>query len=258
MAGARIIFPEFRDEQSDSRYPFADTATLKTTEGVEIDRSAFIDAAIYAIGATVPLYISSITVEASSVTITIGDKTTRALCSAAYNPLTPPESGVLSLYDAQGRSAGILLSDREKLSLFGGWAETIHAFAATSTEFVGSVVQPAQEPGVRGLTLTNSAELISGDIWLVGGHGVVFRQTAPNVISVDIIGVPLFKRALCAINSQFTPPPILRTINGCGPDEFGNFHITVTTKDGLKTDSVLRVYPENNALKITTVGSKVI
>jgi hypothetical protein len=259
MTSARIIFPEFRDEQSDSRYPFADDATLTTADGLTLNRDTFIDAAIYAINADAPVHISSITVDGAFVTITIGDKTTLAVCSTTYSALSPPASATLSLVDPRGRPAGILLSTKEQLAILGGWPEATHTFSRAATEFVASVVQPASAPGVRGLTLTDRPEFISGDIWLVGSRGVTLRQLEPNVIRVDIVGVPLFKRVLCLDDAQqpiFEPRPFLRTINGCGPDEFGNFNITVAAKN--TPDSVLRIYSENDTLKITSVGSKVI
>jgi len=125
MSGARIIFPEFRDEQSDSRYPFADTATLIADSGAQLNRDSFIDAAIYAIGATAPLYISAIDINSSSVTITISDKSGTSVCTTAYTPLDPPESGELALTDKYGRPAGILISER-KISV-NRWLGTYYA-----------------------------------------------------------------------------------------------------------------------------------
>jgi len=264
MSGARIIFPEFRDEQSDSRYPFTDTATLTASSGVELLRDTFIDAAVYPIDAVAPVYISSISVTASSVTIAISTRTGDVVCSAEYTPLDPPESGELSLVDGYGRPAGLLLASRQRLALIGGWEPITHTFTQNATEFVAGVVYPAQEPGVRGLTLAaNTADLITSDIWLVGRDGIVLRADPPgsNVIRVDIVGVPLFKRLQCLDESlqplgAFSPKPFLRTINGYGPDQFGNFNITVAAKASDST--VLRVYPENDVIKITAVGSKVL
>ncbi len=260
MSGARILFPEFRDEQADSRYPFADTATLTADTGFALSRTTFIDATLYPINAQAGVYISAVTVAADSVVISISDSSGAALCYGAYNPLVAPEDGVLQLVDDYGRPAGLLLSTQTDLALFGGWDVGQHTFEESATEFVASVVIPAQEPGVRGVMLP-TGELLTGDVWLIGDQGVVLRQTSPGVIRVDIVGAPLFRRLQCLADdgtpkSAFSPKDFLRTINGCGPDAFGNFNITVATKSG--PDSVLRVYPENNVLKIEAVGSKVL
>jgi hypothetical protein len=260
MSGARILFPEFRDEQSDSRYPFADTATLTANTGFAINRTTFIDASLYPINAQSGVYISEIVVDADIVVISISDSAGTSLCSGQYNPLTAPEDGVLQLSDTYGRPAGLLLSTQTDLALFGGWDVGPHVFDQEATEFVASVVIPAQEPGVRGLLLPGG-ELLTGDVWLIGDQGVVLRQTSPGVIRVDVVGEPLFRRLQCLADdgtpkSAFSPKDFLRTINGCGPDEFGNFNITVATKSG--PDSVLRVYPENDVLRIEAVGSRVL
>lgn len=263
MSGARIVFPEFRDEQSDSRYPFKDTATLKATSGAELARDTFLDAALYPINATAPLYISSITVTTNSVTITVSDVTQNDVCSATYTPLNPPTTGTLALRDTYGRPAGVLVATRTQLALIGGWEPKTHNFNAGAAEFVSGVCYPAKEPGVRGLLLNETQELITDDIWLIGRDGVVVRADPPasNTIRVDIVGVPLFKRRDCLDADlqpvgTFVPKTLLQTINGNPPDEFGNFNITVSAQS--PNDTVLRVYPENGVLKITTVGSKVL
>jgi hypothetical protein len=260
MSGARIIFPEFRDEQADSRYPFADTATLTADTGFTISRTCFIDASLYPINAQAGVYIATITVSSDSVVIALSDSAGNDLCAVTYNPLAAPTDGALALTDVYGRPAGLLLATQTDLALFGGWDIGVHTFEPSATEFAAATVIPAQEPGVRGLLLP-SGELLTGDVWLVGDQGVVIRQVSTGVIRVDIVGEPLFRRIQCLAEdgtptSAFTPKNFLRTINGCGPDEFGNFTITVATKSG--TDSVLRVYPENNVLKIEAVGSKVL
>jgi hypothetical protein len=260
MSGARIIFPEFRDEQLDSRYPFADTATLIAATGFELPRTCFVDVSIYAIGAQTRVYMSSIEVTADAVIINIGDSGSSVICSATYSPLNPPADGLLDLTDAYGRPAGILVSSRDALALLGGWAVTSHSFTPAAAEFVSSVVAPAQEAGVRGL-FTDAGKLLTGDVWLIGDRGVVLREKTPGVIRVDIVGTPLFKRVDC-LNDDGTPKEaflsrsFIRTINGCGPDEYGNFTITVATKTA--PDSVLRIYPENGVLKIDAVGTRVL
>lgn len=258
MSGARIIFPEFRDEQSDSLYPFADGVTLRANTGLTIPRDSFLDAYIYAINATERAYISSIFVDLTEVKIAIGANNSANVCTGVYSPTNPPTNGTIDLVDGYGRPAGIIVATKETLSLFGGWAVGLHEFTAAATEFVSSVVCPAKEPGVRGLLV--NGELLTGDVWLIGDQGVVLRQIRPNVIRVDIVGDPLFKRSLCLNEvgvpvSAFVPKPFLRTINNCGPDEYGNFNLTIASPN--TPDSILRIYPDNGVLKIESVGSKV-
>lgn len=260
MAGARIIFPEFRDEQSDSRYPFADTATLRASTGNIIPRDLFFDASLYVINATPPLYLASIAI-GGTITIVIGDARSQNVATTTYDPLKPPANGALTATDAFGRPAGVLLGTDKGLASLGGWARQTHTFARQATEFVSGVVIPAKEPGVRALTADGTSAFLTGDVWLVGRNGIVLRRTTPNTVRVDIVGVPLFKRAVCLDDtqqpiSQFTPAQFLQTINNCGPDAFGNF--TIAPADKSASDTTLRVYVEDGTLKIAAIGTKVI
>lgn len=256
MAETRIIFPQFRDEQSDSRYPFVDKATLSSQEDVlEIGRDTFIDAALYAIGGYARAYISAIAVSASEIVITIGDENNKNRATARWTPASPPENGVLDVLDSYGRPAGMLLSTPLQLSRFAAWPARTHTFALASTEFVNTVLIPAKEPGVRGL-LSENGTLLTGDVWLVGDRGIVVRQDGEGIIRIDIIGSPLFLRELCDDLNKFTPKTYIKTINGCTADEYGNFTLTATGHDA--ADTVLRIYPSDGNLKIDVLGKKVL
>jgi hypothetical protein len=264
---ARIVFPEFRDEQSDSRYPFNDSATLKSRDGFYIPKNCFVDVSVYTINGAVGVFISSIELNNNLVTIRLTDSARQNTCSASYAPLelASDDFTPLPLIDKYGRPAGIIIGLTEGLNLLSGWPLGVHTFTQAATELVASAVVPAQEPGVRGL-LEPSGGLLTGDVWLVGEKGVVLRAEADNTIRVDIVGEPLFKRIQCLDETgnpvgDFTPKTFLKTINGCEPDKYGNFTITVATNapgiSTAKTAAILRVYPENNTLKIAAVGSKV-
>lgn len=252
MADARILYPQFRDEQSDSRYPFADTATLVSTTGaLTIDAALFIDAVFFAIGGTARVYISSIVVSADTVTINISDLNAAPILSGSYGVLSPPTNGVVSFSDSYGRPGGSLVATKTGLASFASREIGTYAFTITATEFVASVVIPANEPGVRAL-MPATGELMTGDILLVGDQGVVLRWEAPNTIRIDIVGVPLHKRFLCEPYGDFPTKKFLKTINGCPADEYGNFTITATNQS--VNDAVLRVYPRDGALVIDTTG----
>ena len=258
MSGARILFPEFRDEQSASRYPFADTATLQSDAdaSISIAPDTFIDASFFIIGGQQRTYISAITVTTQTLTITVGDAELANRATTTYNPLSPPVDGVLLFEDQYGRPAGMLLSTPTALARFSGWGGGTYEFTLAQTEFVSSVVIPANEPGVRALR-PETKQFLTGDIWLVGDQGVVLRQDGPSVIRIDIIGVPLFRRFLCEPQSEdFPTKRYLKTINGCGPDEFGNFTFTATNQAA--PDAVLRIYADGETIVIDTVGRSVI
>ena len=260
MSGARILYPQFRDEQADSRYPFADRATLVSTEQrLDIGRDTFFDATIYTIGGARQAYISSIVVSPQDVTVTVGDVANKERATANFSPLAPPENGILELADTYGRPAGKLLSTPLALTRFSSWPTGTHNFTLAATEFVASVVIPAREPGVRALK-TLDGPILTGDVWLVGGRGVVIRKENETTIRIDIIGEPLFSRYICDQFNRFEPRNFLQTltIDGvtCGPDEYGNF--IITANGHAASDTVLRVYPQDGNIKIDTVGRKVV
>ena len=150
----------------------------------------------------------------------------------------------------------MLLSTPTALARFSSWALGTYEFELEQTEFVSSVVIPANEPGVRAIQPATK-QFLTGDIWLIGDQGVVLRQDGDNVIRVDIVGVPLFNRFLCdSAQTGFTNKQFLKTINHCGPDEFGGFTFTAHNND--VSDAVLRIYPNNDTIVIDTVGRSVV
>lgn len=256
MAGTRIIFPQFRDEQNDSRYPFADTASLKSVDGVfDLGRTTFIDAVIHTINGSDGAYISSVVVTTQTVTIWIGDSATSRMCSATFPAVGGQTFDELALVDTYGRPAGLLIVEGVEVSKFAGWPPGEHRFNFGATEFVSTVVIPAKEPGVRAV-LPPTEELMTDDIWLIGDRGVVIRADGEHIIRVDITGEPLFTRFLCEPLDKFEPPTFVKTINGCPPDVYGNFLITASNLQ--VRDPALRVYPQNNALVIDMLGAKVL
>lgn len=265
MTDARILFPEFRDEQGDSKYPFADYVTLTSSDGaVSLAPDTFLDATFYPIGVSAGLRISSVTVTSQNITIAVGDNNSPTLITATYTVADPPLDGVLQFFDSYGRPAGILLSNPLNLGRLSTWTAGTYTFDRGATEFVATVCIPANEPGVRGV-LSPDGDLLTGDIWLIGDAGIVIRREkdTESVIRVDVVGVPLFKRFVCEPLADFPAKNYLQTINGCGPDAYGNFTITATGHGvsertaQLRDDTVLRVYPQNGALVFDAVGRSI-
>ena len=262
MTSTRILFPEFRDEQKDSRYPFVDTATLTADDNTTtIQRDTFIDASFHVINAGARLYIENIVVAPQKITINIADDTQGVIATTSFapDPISASRTGALTLKDVYDRPAGTLITTPENLSLFAGWSPGTYEFAITATEFAATTIIPTREPGVRGFTGPN-ADLLTDDLWLIGDGGVTFSYAGvinnTHVIRIDVTGVPLFSRFICIPFNRFNPKNFVKTINNCPPDEYGNFTLTAT---GQKVaDTVLRISHQNNAIFIDAVGRKVV
>jgi hypothetical protein len=211
-------------------------------------------------------YLSAIVVEADRVSINFSDFNRRNTCSAQYRPLELGDNKyvTIALADRYGRPAGVLVGSAAELRLLSGWPVGTHTFAVEATELVASAVTPVTETGVRAL-LTQSGDVITDDIWLVGDQGVVLRVLPDNIIQINVTGAPLFKRIQCLDENgqaigDFAPRNYLKTINCCPPDKYGNFNLVVKSHndDGTPRKQILRIFPEGNGLKIAAVGSRVL
>lgn len=249
----RVIYPEFRDELEFTRYPFADTATLVSSDtGQVIDHDTFLDASLYPIGSLSQLFISSVVVNAREVTIWFSDIENDNICFGQFDPLVPPDN--LDIWDNYGRPAGIMVSDKLRLSRFSAWDSVTHAFNVQATELVASCVIPTPDRGLRGI-MTTEGDLVSGDIWLIGDNGVVLRRDGDCIIRVDIVGDPLFVRRLCNPLDLFNTPNFVRTVNGCPPDDYGDYKIEIGNHGDPHT--IMRINPVEDGLKIEAIGDLV-
>jgi hypothetical protein len=246
----RHIFQEFRDEQEHSRYPFADSASLKSDTGaVTLGNDLFLDAAIYPIGSTTRLHIRQIVVSQQLVQLEISDNNRRLLATAEFDPLAG-DLFTVRLVDPYGRDAGVLVSEPARLRIFTSWPIGTHTFPIGNAEFAATCCIPTPEIGVRGI-LTDTGELLTGDAIIIGDNGIVVREEEGE-IRIDAVGDPLFLRKECG-ESGFVSPRFLRTINGCGPDVYGNFHLTIG--DELADNTVLRINPDGQGgLRLAAMG----
>lgn len=260
---ARVTNLQWRDEQSGGKFPFADYATLTSRDGIVLAEDTFLDAHLYPIGGGAGLYITRVDVFSSTVRIYVGNIDNPTLCYGEFDPLDPPE--LLRLTDAYGRAAGVLVSPPLGLSIAQSWTQGTHLFDRVATEFVATVCCPQPAVGVRGF-LTADNELLTGDVWIVGENGVVVREDpevfVPGdiVLRIDIVGDPLFKRALCDGDANtpagpvplFASPPVLKTINNIPPTTEGGCVITVGT--AAAADPTIRITTTPTGLIVALVG----
>jgi hypothetical protein len=264
----RILFPEWRKQNETTKYPFSERATLVNRQGKIILEGVFADANLYPIGGTVGLYLSRIVVSHATVTLYIGNEGNTALCSTSFSILNPP--ALLQLKDKYLRPAGVLVSDTDRLSVFQTLGIGTHDFERTHTEFAATVCVPMPETGVRGILLDDGT-LLAGDVWLVGADGIVLRKqtvmqtvncgstVSRDVIRVDVVGDPLYRRRLCDPQSLFTTVNPVKTVRflaenltfDCSSTD-GNIGISVN--NAAATDTILRITNTATGLKISAAG----
>jgi hypothetical protein len=252
MSVERVFGLEYRDELADTRYPFSDSSSLKADTGYDLPKDIFLDAAIYPAGLASPMYLKKISVQIREVILTIGNSSGTVLITGTFDPLG--DVGEVPLYDKHGRSAGIIVSDEQRLSVFQSWQSGDHDFGINA-EFVASTVIPMPQNHVSGFLLPDGS-VVTGDIWLVGENGVAVRQDTDDSIRIDLIGDPLFKRKLCSSTEFFTTPNFVKTINNIPPNSYGDFQLSVNNE--IAADTILRIYPEagGNSIRIELAGQQ--
>lgn len=217
-----IRHPEWRDSHEDNNYPFEDDATLANNAGATIDPAIFLDATLYPVGGVGNYYLSKLVITNTSVTLYIGDSANTTLASTSFAVNNIPDE--LRLVDIYGRSAGLLVSESARLLSLKALGTGTHEFSPTQTPFVAAVCLPMPSQGISGFLLDDGT-VVAGDVWLVGGEGVVLSQSTSTIggycqvtqstfstIRIDVIGDPLFRRKLCSSPTAFQTPQFIQQI----------------------------------------------
>lgn len=246
----RPIFPEWRDQQSNSNYPFVDVATL--TNGTDtIPKNLFVDARVLAIGAINGLFLSAIDVQVESVAIQFSNPgETSWLVQGEY--ILSSGKGVITLADRYARPAGMLVGYVEQLQTLASWPLGLHVFTQEAAELSATAVVPTPEIGVRGFLV--EGKVFAGDVYIVGEQGV-FLTPEEGCIRVDIVGDPRSKQLFCEQLFNFEQPWFIRTINNIKPDEYGDFKLLAGAN--IATDTVLRLESSTNGIGFKLIGDLV-
>lgn len=269
----QLLNREWYDSNEATRYPFSPNATLTNGDKAVILDGTFLDAHLYPVGGEVGIYLSRVEVTNDKVYLWIGD-TAKRLRAKAEMPLV---SGTDFLYfeDDYGRAAGCIVTATSRVGVFQSWGLGVHDFTRAHTEFTARVCTPQPEQGLSGLVLDDGT-VVSGDVWLVGGAGVVFSTEqlylpatperdadVVTAVRVDVVGDPLFRRRLCAPDEGYVGPNPISSINVVHgennwvitPDENGN--VSITVGDHASVQTVLRINPEPDGLRMQTVGKDI-
>jgi len=249
---ASIRYQEWSDQHAKNNYPFSDAATLEAKTGEVIPKDIFIDGGVQIVGGVAPFYIYSMVRSGAEITLNIRDQESTGLGAYAarvtFDPADQPSKLVLT--DSYGRESGMLVVNPQRITELTDLVGDKLEFEEEALEFVAAVSVPLPAFGVRGFILEDGTTFF-GDVVLAGENGVVVSED-DGAIRIDIVGDPYYDNA-CVEERGITPEPFcgLKTINGIGPDSDGDFKLTPGSK--VSSDSVLRIEPTINGIKISTV-----
>jgi hypothetical protein len=246
---SKVAFNDWRAENEQRNYPFADDATLEGSS-LSLAKALFIDGRLYPIGGDETLYLGQVSRSGSTITFTISTETAGALATGSYDVADIPASGEIAFHDSYGRPAGMLLSSETALQAFSGLNSGDYTFLPAEARFATAVVVPQPDTCFRGFILPDG-ELVTGDVWIVGEDGVVIRND-DGALRVDMIGDPFATRKLCEDEEPsddtieaLAPYCPLKTVNGIEPDENGNFQLLIGSNQSMS--NILRIMPVGSA-----------
>jgi len=201
MPEAQRLYTQWRNANENTKYPFSSRATL-TNGNVTIPEEVFLDARLYPTGGVAGQYLSSIEKDANTITLTISDQVNGELASAEVTiaDIVAENVNLLELHDSFSRIAGVLVTEPARLGLLTSLPIGVHTFTIDQTEFTATVVTPLPNTGLRSVIGGGVAHY--GDVWLVGGLGVVLEHEYDVVrgedqVVINVVGEPLSKRIVC-------------------------------------------------------------
>lgn len=237
--------PEWRDETASSRYPFDDTAALRSTSSpaVVVADGLLLDACLYPSFADVGLYRVLVAAD-RTITLVFAPATAGATAEAE---LTPGQT-LADVYEG-GVVAGVLVLADDWEQAVSAWPAGEHRFDQRRNRLVPAVVKAGPEFGVEGVT--DGSLTAGGELWIIADDGVVVRPDGDDRVRVDVVGDPLFRRRRCNPDEAFVTPRFVRTVNGQPPDEYGGF--LVRPADG---ETALRIFVRDGAVRIEVAGAE--
>lgn len=229
MAVGGVIHTDWLNENSNRKYPFFDGAALTDTSGAMTLPNELIVDLVFPVHALnydlTRFHLYEIVVYGGGVTVTLGYDgvpiATRSVVEDEHvDNTTYTIAGVGDFADSIGR---ITVGRIRSIKRFGG----AYRFSAANARLLPTVLRPSLQ-GVSAFRVVTAdgdvSDLIQGDIELLTGENINFVVTTVNGVKqlkISAINNPNYEQD-CECEDGTTGEPI-RTINGVGPDESGNF-----------------------------------
>jgi hypothetical protein len=276
-------YPEWYQQHGQTFYPFEDSATFSSAEGKSLPYQLFLDARFTILGSQPGIYLSSVEVTPNDVIFSLSDGRNDLIATSSVPSNSSADKLVFT--DTRGRQVGLFVVSAGTAAAFKSWGTGLYQFESIATGLAASTYMVLPEAVVSGFAL-DSGEFVSGDAVLVGGDGVVLQvedlelddlcgdliNTQFKVITVHIVGDPLFKRRLCEGPELFATPNYLKqicfSVPGiqddpeyadtapqlicCGPGEFG--HIKIMSGQTDHDFDILRIRSTQDGILFETIG----
>lgn len=182
-----ILLGEYRNKNSQRKYPFADDVTLEDTNGNSLPVDFLIDAFLYPIDLTGAVYLSHINISDGIMDFSEegGDQ------AFGYAEFATGDE-VAYVYDyAYNRQIGLVVFGSGLTNVLAG--DTERVFDSSGTQLCPTTYIALNQQGVRGFLLEDGT-LLTGDIVFEGYNGVSIQSYVDgdgnSVIRFDVVGVP--------------------------------------------------------------------
>lgn len=228
------IMTEYGNQNRQRKFPFDDASTLADTTGAALPVDFIVDASLYPIDVTGPVYVSML--DPGKSTVYFADGAGKVFATAVYTQQDTADVVETGVYE---RKLGVLVFGAGKADVFRG--ERVRKFGAAATRLAPTACVPVQQAGVRGFILPDGT-LMTGDVTITGKDGVwVTSRTEMglNVLRFDVVGVVPASRPDCTTDG----PPICTIIvqrlssSPIMVSAYGNDTVAVTLR-GLSLDEL--------------------
>ena len=206
------------------------------------------------------VYVTRITLAIDSVTIVLADDAHGDICTGTARGTDT----AVTLTDLYGRDVGMLIVDATYLAALGK-PPAVLEFAPDALPLAAACVVPQPQLVVGGIA-DAWANLVTGNVWLVGERGVVLAVDAgTNTITVHIIGDRRAEQAACVDKGgTYVQPRFVKRITvlyegvaeGVAEPNPLTGGITIVPNSLTSADSVLRINnPAPSTLEISAIGN---
>lgn len=217
-----VLLGEYRSQNSQRCYPFADDVTLMDAEGNALPTDFIIDAFLFPLGITGGVYLHSVDVAAGKLYFATSDN------SSPFGVATYDQTDTAYVYETEGytRQIGVVVFGAGIDAIMAGSITRVFSYAATA--LAPAAFAPLNQTGVRGILLDDGT-LLTGDVTLRGGSGVTVLTLKEEIytdddglIVIGFQGMPKPSSDDCG-----NPNPLIKKItfrrNSCSPFSLGAY-----------------------------------